>query len=720
MNFRVRAYHYKVMFLLLLIAVPPFLIANLYNMNVFLRQSITLVNSKNENEMIRTGAFLEKTLDQMIQAVYSGMTDRQYAKTRFTSDRLAIFDSLGRFAGRSQYNQYFDQIAFYNETEDSLLLYNYGLLDETKGTAFESIKTDIAGMDNYQLKVTETRSVLRGGAQKRVAAVISKLPAYEDQGYLLFTVDVEKVYNEFLQPLNGDGDVYRYYLTDEKGRIVYRHDAGAEPARESERHKDRIVQDSYKLGSIGWKLVGEVNVSNLYAGVYRTRDAMIALLVVVTLLIVGIIQLAAKELYKPVKTILASIAASAGRKFAAANEFDFIRTAFEDVVRSNSHLHHRLNDSERYLQQTLLLSLIRNRFARSADVELYLRDYRTNLVVVLLTDHAHGAARPPDADGRTKPIEEALGRHFDFDLFDEDGRQLIALIRLPQPHIDTFVSALAACLDGAVAERVTVSVGGIYPLERINHSYIEALYAYNMSRIYAPEQRICCYNKLPADECGGSAKDPTADELELAILHRNEKAYTDLLHSMFSENRSVMEFNGNLYLCISLLIRLCDRESVAFLNEINDVIADLGMMNSVSVKQFLLDKFRSLPIETRPEAGDAAKSEYVEKVERYFAEHYASNFSMDEVAEHVGVTRQYISQLFKKRYSTTMVDYLSQYRVEQAKRLLAETQMKVTDIGTSVGFNNKSYFTKVFKLSTGITPSDYRELALSRNPDGPS
>lgn len=717
MNIRVKAYHYKMTVLLLLVAVPPFLIASIYNMNVFLRQSITLINSKNETEMIRTGAFLEKTLDQMIQAVYSGMTDSQYSKTHFVTDKLAVFESLGRFAGRSQYNQYFDQIAFYNENEDYLLLYNYGIVDDVNNTAFATIKEDIARMDNYQMKVTETRSVMRKGERKQIAAIIAKLPVYENQGYLVFTVDVEKVYNEFLRQLNGDGDIYNYYLTDDAGRIVYQHDyAGGRQAAPRKQQTDRYVVNSYKLGAIGWHLVSEVNVYNLYNNVYRTRDVLIGLLAIVTLLIVAVIQLAAKELYKPVKKIISAMTAGVNRKFAVKNEFDFIHTVFDDVIQSNSRLHHQLHDSERLLKRTLLLNRIKNRFAKSSDIDLHLQLYRTNLVVVLFADHSR-SEHQPDASCLMRQIEESLSRSFDVDLFSDGDREVIALIRLPQQPLEWLVSTLEGCLGETLADRVAVSVGGIYPLETINHSYIEALYAYNIGRIYAPGLRSYCYSKLPVDDRRHMAKDPTIDELELAILHRNEREYTNLLHSMFSENRSVMEFNSNLYLCISLLIRLYDRDSISFLGEINDVISDLGMMNATSIKQFLLDKFQSLPAEPHKETGEGIKNEYVEKVERYFAEHYADNFSMDEVAEHVGVTRQYISQLFKKRYSTTMVDYLSQYRIEQAKRLLAETQMKVTDIGSSVGFNNKSYFTKVFKLNTGITPSDYRELILSRNHD---
>jgi AraC-like DNA-binding protein len=58
---------------------------------------------------------------------------------------------------------------------------------------------------------------------------------------------------------------------------------------------------------------------------------------------------------------------------------------------------------------------------------------------------------------------------------------------------------------------------------------------------------------------------------------------------------------------------------------------------------------------------------------------------------------------------------LNEFRIEEAKRLLADSRTKIADIGTRSGFNSNSYFAKVFKMYTSITASEYRELLFTRN-----
>jgi hypothetical protein len=63
---------------------------------------------------------------------------------------------------------------------------------------------------------------------------------------------------------------------------------------------------------------------------------------------------------------------------------------------------------------------------------------------------------------------------------------------------------------------------------------------------------------------------------------------------------------------------------------------------------------------------------------------------------------------FKAIFAVTFVEYLAQYRMERAKRLLANPTISVADVAVSVGFNDPSYFTRVFRKQEGLSPSEYR------------
>jgi YesN/AraC family two-component response regulator len=67
---------------------------------------------------------------------------------------------------------------------------------------------------------------------------------------------------------------------------------------------------------------------------------------------------------------------------------------------------------------------------------------------------------------------------------------------------------------------------------------------------------------------------------------------------------------------------------------------------------------------------------------------------------------------FKAAFNETFVEYLANYRIQEAKRLLANPNMPVADVAAAVGFNDPSYFTRVFRKQEGVSPSEYRAAGL--------
>ncbi|MCO5385145.1 MAG: helix-turn-helix domain-containing protein [Desulfosporosinus sp.] len=96
-----------------------------------------------------------------------------------------------------------------------------------------------------------------------------------------------------------------------------------------------------------------------------------------------------------------------------------------------------------------------------------------------------------------------------------------------------------------------------------------------------------------------------------------------------------------------------------------------------------------------------------DKVKAYIAEHYSENISRQELANLLFVNSDYLSRIFNKEAGMQIPDYITQVRMEDAKRLL-HTDATVSDIAIRVGIDNFSYFSTVFKKYTGMTPMEYR------------
>ena len=70
---------------------------------------------------------------------------------------------------------------------------------------------------------------------------------------------------------------------------------------------------------------------------------------------------------------------------------------------------------------------------------------------------------------------------------------------------------------------------------------------------------------------------------------------------------------------------------------------------------------------------------------------------------------------FKKEYGTTVNSYICDVRIEEAKRMLATSSISLSRIAEDTGFYDQSYFSKVFLLKTGVTPSEYRRELKKNN-----
>ncbi|WP_283682270.1 PocR ligand-binding domain-containing protein [Parablautia sp. Marseille-Q6255] len=101
-------------------------------------------------------------------------------------------------------------------------------------------------------------------------------------------------------------------------------------------------------------------------------------------------------------------------------------------------------------------------------------------------------------------------------------------------------------------------------------------------------------------------------------------------------------------------------------------------------------------------------SELIKKAIRYISKNFQHTLTLDEVASHVHLNPSYFSTLFKQSTGSSFKEYLNLVRIEESKRLLANTDYSIIDISIAVGFEDQSYFSKVFKKYTGLTPKQYR------------
>lgn len=88
------------------------------------------------------------------------------------------------------------------------------------------------------------------------------------------------------------------------------------------------------------------------------------------------------------------------------------------------------------------------------------------------------------------------------------------------------------------------------------------------------------------------------------------------------------------------------------------------------------------------------------------------------VSNHIGMSYNWFSSVFKQYTDSNFVTYLRTIRMEEAKRLLEQTDLKIQEVSLASGYENEVHFMKCFKAEVGISPTDYRKnrkLQADRN-----
>ena len=115
------------------------------------------------------------------------------------------------------------------------------------------------------------------------------------------------------------------------------------------------------------------------------------------------------------------------------------------------------------------------------------------------------------------------------------------------------------------------------------------------------------------------------------------------------------------------------------------------------------------------EAIEGADVDLTESILTFVEAHFCEEIYAETVAEHFGISEGHLCRLFKGRTGKTLVDFLHQKRIEEAKRLLRESKEYIYQIADRVGFRSPCYFSKVFKELEGRSPKEYRRLHLLRD-----
>ena len=135
------------------------------------------------------------------------------------------------------------------------------------------------------------------------------------------------------------------------------------------------------------------------------------------------------------------------------------------------------------------------------------------------------------------------------------------------------------------------------------------------------------------------------------------------------------------------------------------------ILKPVNYEEFgnCIDNLKISLFESKKENKDSQqKDRMIVSITKYLQNHLQEDVSLNVLAQEFHLNAQYISQLFKSEIGVGFLTYLTNIRIEHAKKLLLSTDDALSDISDQCGYNDYRVFTKVFKKKEGITPSQFR------------
>ncbi|SHH84479.1 DNA-binding response regulator [Clostridium grantii] len=262
----------------------------------------------------------------------------------------------------------------------------------------------------------------------------------------------------------------------------------------------------------------------------------------------------------------------------------------------------------------------------------------------------------------------------------------------------------------------TIFISGFHEgINNIPLAYLQSCQAFKMKQNVLSSPFVY-YDELKSD---GTVKiyeslDNYVDELDIALKE------TDEVKIKYISSRFINEIHRINYIELSHLKYVLSAVTYVINDYIETIGCDLGDMWGKDLKPYVIienlenkndfiefiqhmgEKLVKIVTENKE------SNIYIKKMKDYVKTHYTEEVNIKKVANEIGLTTSYMSTLFKKNTGQTYKDYLINYRLLKAKELLSTTTMQVATISQKIGYDNENYFSKMFKLKTGVTPSSYR------------
>ncbi|WP_419874785.1 helix-turn-helix domain-containing protein [Candidatus Pristimantibacillus sp. PTI5] len=661
-------------------------------------------------------------------------------------------------------NPNFSSIFVYSAVNGDILTEKAYMNDISQG---DNWLDDYMDMPGY-FKWLTTHPVWDGTTTKNVVTLIRSYPTLSSPGYRNGMVAVninEDVIYGMIESVYENSTSGHLFIFDAEGNVVSHDDKtmlyqnrkqlpymkkvlSADGSGSLSIKLDGVPQTVFYRTSAytGWKLVSILPESQIYEPLRLTRNLLFVLAGSMIILALAVLFYVNRITFKPLDRLVSKLAGTYQpehkHRFDTAG-FTYLETVFEKMLQDREHLEKHVRDSKAVLKWRIIMDMLTGyrtdyqalrHHLEFTGVRLFPERF---LVCTAEINKAEGSLGPRDETLYTyvfcNVAEELMGKENTGAAIDLGGGRAVLLFSFAEGEADqnhlralAIMELLLDVLKKQFGLIVTVGVGrGVKELKDVQDSYGESRKALRYKLLFGSHSVISIEDVQPPDSQQYYRLNRKAGRIMEALKLADTGKMKEDVHQAFLQAVElglppdlIRQFSFDLIvkaLQVADSVGIGPEESTDNLNSIYEKIErseDWKQAEALALS--VLDELAAKLMSKRSQRG---KNDTIDRMLTYIQSHYQeSDFSLDRLAEHFHLSPTYISKQFKEYTERNFIDYLIEIRIDASKALLAGKAMKVNDVAEAVGYMNSRSFLRTFKKYTGMTPTEYRERALSKPP----
>lgn len=619
---------------------------------------------------------------------------------------------------------------------DSVYLYHYNsdiIVTSEGDICFFDEFPDNSWKSYYQedrrLQWTGKRIIRRGIAEN---AVITLIYPYRSMDSL---TDYALVVNVSLRELNDailnskNEDSSEFCIINSEGETILKQadenfsvETAASVIEGSSVNKDGMLYSCIVSDYNGWKYVNASSL-DVIGGKYRNIVTSILLaLMIMFVLGVFINWIISKQLARPVELLVKKINLDKNL-----GDFDIINEAIDEMLQREDYMHQLLssgNVKEAYLKECL----ISNIYTPDPQI-IYTCAECIGYVIVTASVSGFAGFSAKFSEEEFKNIitvVKVMGEK----AFDEIGEVISVyvasnvwtwLVKINGREVDTIKAAnlLRDSIEEISGENAVVVMNGEeFELFRDMRDVYNMCIRHRTEQImYSRSCVVLCETEIDNDNGFEYPQD-----LEKRIINsidiNDREQYIEVASVFFSYIRKVQPLSDIVYMIVNRLLGTMMMHIVSSMGGIpedfeNNLYAELMSLETLDEIELFIYSTGVRMITYQRENIDNNK--HITDMLAFIRGNYQKDIGIHDIAQSVGLSYSHVRRIFSEEMNTSILAYLNDIRINEAKKYLSQTNMAIKEISTKVGYNNEQSFNRYFKKSTGITPGDWRRRKLSES-----